>query len=158
MGSFVGQSPVLFQGISYVTADSNARHPALLGAKIEYLGEEYRWIHNASNSDAALGESLITTGLSGYSLTNTSLAAVDLPMCGVKHVTIPTGGYGWGLTRGIMEAAKITSTLVTGIMVTIGADGDLATFLKDTFPTGPLVGRVLSSGTGTAKVYCKYYG
>jgi hypothetical protein len=164
MGSFVAVSPLLpvppggGSPMSFVTADSAAA-PWPLGQRAIYGGEEYVWVHNAMSSAATAGIALCLSGLSGYSLTRSSVVADAIPICFVKHVDIPAGGYGWGLVQGVVQA-HFSSTMVTGINVGIGTDGVVDTHLKGSFPTGVLVGRTLSSATanGQGLCYVKCYG
>lgn len=160
LGNFEGVSPVGFSAdaISFVTQDSAAAVHKL-GTRRIFGGEEYVWIHNAmSGTELSPGELVTTSGLSGYSLTNSTTAADDLPMAVIKHVSIPTGGYGWGLVRGICEVLKIASTLSTGAIVTVGDNGQAKTALGGSFPTGPVIGKVLSSGTSACKAYVRLFG
>ncbi len=164
MGSFVGASPLLpvlpggGSAVSFVTVDSAAQ-PFTLGQRLVYGGEEYVWIHNAMSSAATAGIGMVLSALSGYSLTRSSTAASDIPMCFVKHVDIPAAGYGWGLVRGIVQA-HFSSTMVTGIPVVIGADGVVQTATTNTSFDCGLLGKTLSSATanGQGLCYVKCFG
>src|SRR5688500_4369336 len=148
MGSFVGVSPLLpvlagASAVSFVTADSAAA-PFALGQRAHYLGEEYVWVHNAMSSAATQGIGLVISNLSGYSLTRSSTAASDVPMCFVKHADIPEEGYGWGLVRGVVQA-HFSSTMVTGVVIVIGADGVVQTATTGTSFDPGILGKTLSS-------------
>lgn len=159
LGNFYDGDPILRKGISFVTANSVAEHRPEVGTRVIYKGEEYVFVHNAmASTELAQGEFAVMSSLSGYSLTKSSVQAADMPIGSVKHVTFPSGGYGWLLVRGINEVAKVESTLATGQLATIGDDGQLATYNAGTFPTGPLVAKVLSSGSSAAKVYHRCFG
>lgn len=164
LGNFSSVGPVQFgsvdgaEPISHVTSDSAAA-VAELGARVIYKGEEYVYFHNAQASTAlAVGDLCVTTALSGYSLTNATTLAHDMPLVTVKHVAIPSAGYGWGLVRGIAEALKIENTAATGVLLGVGSGGVAISFLVGSFPTGVCIGKVLSSGTGTCKAYVKLFG
>lgn len=165
----VGVGPVLFGSIdgatplSHVTADS-AKKIALLGERVTYGAEEYVYVYNNGATDAAVGMAMVMSSLSGYSLTISSLSGYDFPMCVVKHAAIPAGNYGWGLVRGITQV-RTESTMSTGAWLTLGDDGVFKTFIgssnTDTIQ-GAAVGKILSSGTGSAaslpKAYVKCFG
>lgn len=164
LGSFSGVGPVQFHSvdgaapISHVTTDSAAM-AAELGARVTFKGEDYVYIHNIQTSTAlAVGELCVLSGLSGYSLTNASTAAADMPLVVIKHVDIPSAGFGWGLVRGIAESLKVASTIATGVLLGVGDTGVAQTYVGGSFPTGPMIGKVLSSGTSTCKAYVKLYG
>jgi hypothetical protein len=132
---------------------------AELGARVIYKGEEYVYVHNAMASAATAGIALVLSSLSGYSLTRSSTAASDLPMCFVKHADIPAGGYGWAMTRGLVQA-WFSSTMVTGVLVVIGADGVVQTATTGTSFDPGILGKTLSSATanGQGLIYARCYG
>lgn len=159
MGNFYGVGPVNMKEISFATVDSGAANLPEVGTRRIYKGEEYVFVHNAmSATQLDMGELLTTSALSGYSLTNSTTAAADLPLASVKHVTIPTGGYGWALVRGINEVLKVATTMATGAVVGVGANGVGGVHVGGSFSTGPAIGKVLSSGSSTVKAYLKLYG
>lgn len=152
-GSIDGAAP-----ISHVTSDSAAMK-AELGARVVYKGEEYVYFHNTmANTAMAVGELGVISALSGYSLTNATIAAADMPLCVVKHAAVPSAGFGWGLVRGIAEALKVENTAGTGVLLGVGSGGVAISFLAGSFPTGPMIAKVLSSGTGTVKAYVRLFG
>lgn len=164
LGNFSSVGPIQFGSIdgghpiSHVTSDSAAAK-AELGARVIHKGEEYVYIHNAQASTAlAVGELCVVTALSGYSLTNATILAADMPLCAIKHAAIPSAGYGWGLVRGIAEALKVENTAGTGVLLGVGSGGVAISALGGSFPTGPVIAKVLSSGTGTVKAYVRLFG
>lgn len=164
MGTFSSAGPVVFKGtdsgapVSFVTSDSAALVHEL-GCKITYKGEDYRLIHNVqANTALAVGDLCVLSALSGYSVTNASILAADMPLCVVKHAAIPSAGFGWGLVRGMAEALKIENTAATGTLLTVGSGGVAISYLGGSFPTGPMIAKVISSGTGTCKAYVNLYG
>lgn len=164
MGNFGSVGPVTFKGtdagapVSFVTTDSAALAHEL-GARVIYKGEEYVLVHNVqANTALAVGDLCIASSLSGYSLTNATVLNQDMPLVGVKHAAIPSGGFGWGIVRGVMESLKIENTAVTGVLLSVGSGGVAISYLVGSFPTGPLIGKILSSGTGTCKAYVRLYG
>jgi hypothetical protein len=164
MGNFSSIGPVQFGSIdggapiSHVTSDSAAMK-AELGARVIYKGEEYVYFHNVmANTAMAVGELGVQSALSGYSLTNATTLAADLPLVTVKHAAVPSAGFGWGLVRGVAEALKIENTAATGVLLGVGSGGVAISLLVGSFPTGPCIGKVLSSGTGTCKAYVRLFG
>lgn len=156
LGKFTSVGPVQFSGIdgatpiSHVTVDS-AYKQAELGARVTVKGEDYVYIHNAGASDASIGRGMVMSALSGYSLTVSSVAAsYDVPWCVVKHNSIPAGGFGWGLVRGLTPLA-VDTTAATGTYVKLGDDGIFSAYVGSA-QTGVLIGRpdgkIVSTGTG----------
>lgn len=155
MGKF-SQGPILpaaLEGgapVSAATIDSaNVVH--MLGERMVYKGEEYVFVHNAGASDATPGLAMVMSGLSGYSLTISSISGAHLPICVVKHATIVAGGFGWGLVRGISQI-QTASTMATGAFGYLSEAGTFATFSvsanTDTLKGFPCV-QILSTGTGS---------
>ncbi len=164
MGNFSSVGPVVFKGtdsgapVSFVTSDSAAIVHEL-GCKITYKGEDYVLVHNTqANTALAVGDLCTISALSGYSVTNATISQADMPVCTVKHSAIPSAGYGWGLIRGMAEALKIENTAATGVLLGVGSGGVAISYLVGSFPTGPLIGKVISSGTGTCKAYVRLFG
>lgn len=160
LGNFSSVGPVAFtnnenSSISHVTADS-AKAVAELGARRTYKGEDYVYVH--SLVETAIGEILVLSAASTYSLTKTTVSKQDLPMCVVKHQTMPAAGYGWGLVRGVAEALKIENTAATGVALATGSGSVAISALVGSFPTQAAWAQVLSSGTGTCKAYVKCFG
>lgn len=164
LGKHIGVGPVMFKGVdnaapvSFVTSDSAAcAHE--IGTRVTYKGEDYVFVHNTQpNTALAVGDLCVISGLSGLSVTNATILQADMPICGVKHAPIPSAGFGWGITRGIMEALRIENTAGTGVLLGVGSGGVAISLLVGSFPTGAVIGKVLSSGTGTCKAYVKLYG
>jgi hypothetical protein len=142
LGTFSSVGPVQFGSIdggapiSHVTSDSAAMK-AVVGDRVTYKGEDYVYVHNVmANTAMAVGELGVVSALSGYSLTNATTLGADMPLIVVKHAAIPSAGFGWGLVRG----------------------GVAISFLGGSFPTGPMIGKILSSGTGTCKAMVRLFG
>jgi len=152
MGNFYGTGPLMKRGISFVTQDSAAEMPEL-GCRVLYKGEEYVWFHNVTASTEIQPNKLVTNSLlSGYSLTVSTVSG-GIALAATKHVTIPSGGYGWGLVRGLNQMT-CTSTLVSGVMIAVGDDGAVRTGVSGSFPTGMIIGQTLSSATSNGEALC----
>lgn len=153
--SHVGISPVQFpvagaSTVSFVTIDSGAIGAFKLGQRLVTGGEEYVFIHNAMVSAATAGIGMTTSGISGYSLTRSSTAAADVPVCFVKHNDIPAGGYGWGLVRGNVSV-HVASAVSAGKTITLDGDGVVGTHLKGSFPTGLCIGKMIDSAAASSQ-------
>ncbi len=126
-----------------------------MGDRVVSDGEEYVFVHNAGASTAAIGNFMVMSSLSGYSLTISSISGAHLPICVVKHSAIPAGGFGWALVRGISRILS-EATMATGALLGVGTDGAACAFpiSANTDVTKNIPwGTVLSSGTGTASSY-----
>lgn len=137
--------------VSATTIDS-AAVIHMLGERVIFKGEEYVYVYNAGATDANVGLAMVMSGLSGYSLTISSISGQDVPMCVVKHATILASGFGWGLVRGITPI-QTASTMATGAIAYLSDQGTFATFAvsanTDTLKGFPWA-KILSSGTGSA--------
>lgn len=146
--------PIAFESVSNVTSTNSTE----LGMRRWFAGEEYVYCYNATGSAATQGCLMVSSGLSGYSFTRSSTASADFPMVAVKHATVSAGQYFWGLVRGELNAMSIAMT--KGLLLTVGDDGAIATALVGSFPTGPVIGKALSTSTGNAQpsVMVKLFG
>lgn len=129
--AFYGASPIIFDGsgVSNVTATNSVE----LGTRVVYAGAEYVYVYNAGNSQISKGQGAVLSGVSGYSVTVSSVSPdAFLGVC--KHSTLTTGTYGWLLTRGYgYLAAPANTGLAAGSMAAAGSDG---VFTPATFGTG----------------------
>ena len=155
LGTFQSVSPISFESVSSVTATPSVA----LGTRKIHNGEEYVYVCNAMASAATAGIGLTISGLSGYSLTRSSLAGADIFMCFVKHTDIPAAGYGWGLVRGLVSA-HFASTMTTGVLVAVGLDGIVQTYTTATSFDPGILGKVISAATanGQGMTYVKCFG
>lgn len=120
--SFYSDTPVLFGGISGVTASRGSKDPEL-GARCNYAGNQYVYAYNAGNSEAypGIGMTLIA-GATNYSCTISTTAGLDQPVGVVRHATMATGTYGWLLTKGI-GSAYTSAAIAAGTGLQIAANG-----------------------------------
>lgn len=150
-----GIAPIFFKGLSNVTAVPDVQ----LGTRRLENGEEYVYCYNNTGSSATQGCLMIASGgVSGFSFTRSSTAAIDIPMVGVKHVTVPAGEYFWGLVRGTMYI--LSATISAGNPIAIGADGVCQSHLAATFATGTAIGKMLAAGSGATNslAYVRLFG
>ncbi len=150
LGSFKSVGPVTFESVSNVTATPSTE----LGARRIHNGEEYVYFRNDTGSAATQGMAMVISGNSGYSLTRSSTTGDDFVVCFVKHADVADDSYAWGLVRGITQV-HVASTLATGQLFQVGADGVVATYVATA--TGECIGKMILTGTdstGNAWVDC----
>lgn len=155
LGSFKSVGPISEEGVSNVTATPSVA----LGTRRTHMGEDYVYFYNNGASAASVGLLLTSTGLSGYSLTKSTVSGNDFPLCVVKHAEVPAGSYGWGLVRGICTP-QVESTMATGTLLMVADAGLFKTLLtgSTSFPVGP-IGKMLATNTNTTGIaYVKLYG
>ena len=146
--SFQGADPIAFESVSAVTQTASVK----LGARRIVDGEEYVYAYNDTGSAATQGALMIASGCSGYSLTRSSTASADFPVCAVKHADLAAGDYFWGITRG--KCSMMSLAMTKGLLVGVGADGALKTFLTATFATGACIGKALDTSTASSRPEC----
>jgi hypothetical protein len=150
-----GVGPIRFETVSQVTQTPSVE----LGTRVINSGEEYVYCYNATGSAVTQGALMIASGaVSGYSLTRSSVASVDLPMVAVKNAALAAGDYFWGLVRGQCRVMSIAIT--AGNLVGVGTDGAINTFLVGSFPTGVVVGKALDTATASTMplIQLRLYG
>lgn len=150
---FHGQN-VVAESVSQVTLTNSVE----VGTRRIVAGDEYVYVYNASASSAQIstGYGVVLSAVSGYSVTVSSTTTTDFMIGICRHVTIPTAGYGWVLSRGFSSFnAGASDSFAVGNLIAIGVDGAFASKSSATGYTGPVVGKCmvaaasgLSSGTG----------
>lgn len=145
---------ILEEGVSSVTATNSVQ----LGTRRVENGDEYVYCYNNTGSQATQGALMIQSAVSGYSLTRSSTDALDFPLAVVKNASVPVANYFWGLTRG--SSYSLSGAMAAGELITVGADGAIATFITATLATGVPIGKCLVAGTanGGAICYFRLYG
>jgi len=146
--SYYGAAPILFESVSQVTLTPSVD----LGTRRHEAGKEYLYCYNNTGSAVTQGALMVASALSGYSLTRSSTAAADLPLVGVENTSLAAAEYFWGLVRGPMSVMSVAMT--AGALITIGADGVVQTALVGSFPTGPVIGKALTTSTANAQPSC----
>jgi hypothetical protein len=118
--AYQGIAPVIFESVSHVTATNSVE----LGTEVTVDGRRYRYVYNAGNSQISVGRGATVSGTSGYSVTVSSTTMLDVFVGACYHATIPTGYYGWLLTKGAGKVAAPASTgLASGDILFPGGDG-----------------------------------
>jgi hypothetical protein len=119
--SFHGLSPIRFGSVSMVTATLGTNDPEV-GTVCDFGADRYIFVYNVGSSTIGVGSGAVLSGVSGYSVTVSSVTHTDIPVGVCKHVAIPTGSYGWLLQRGF-STAQAGSAVATANGLTLGADG-----------------------------------
>lgn len=141
--SFYSDTPVIFGGVSGVTATPGAKDPEL-GARTTYNGNHYLYAYNGADTQAVPGMALVPlSGSNGYTGTVTAVASYDIPLGVVYNTTMTTNTYGWVLTRGY-GVAYTSAAIAAKIPLEITASGIFGTAV-----TGTVWG-VLTSATSAA--------
>ena len=147
-------NPVLFAGVSQVTASLGANDPEV-GAECRVGDETYIFVYNAGNSQIQPSYGAVVSAVSGYSVTISSVTGVDFLVGVCKHATLTTGTYGWLLQKGFCEVEmEADNSAAAGGILALAADGEFAFKSNSTgYPT-PAVGKAMaaiaSAGSGTA--------
>ncbi len=142
-------SPVFPKSVSFVTAV--AEYP--VGTRrTDSAGNEYVYGCNASaNSIFYPGvPGVLTNATTGHSFTVTNAASqVGLVAAVCHHATIPTGNYGWFMTRGLCRAVPDSSQveMAAGEYLAVGVDGGFVSGACGTamFQTGLVFGLAVES-------------
>lgn len=154
--SFYGVSPVLFAGVSQVTASLGTNDPEI-GTRMSAGDEDYLFVYNAGNSQAVPGQLLTASAVTNYSLTISSTTNLDVAVGVVKHATLTTGTYGWLLTKGF-GPAKLTadSGCAAGQLLTVGGDGVWSVKSLSTAIPSEVYGKAMTA-TASAGVCDAYF-
>jgi hypothetical protein len=139
MSGFQGNAPVVFRGVSFVTATRVSKDPQVGTIKI-IDNDEYVFVYNDCNSQIVPTNVCIPqSGMSiaSVTLSSTSGAGKAFGIC--KHATIPTASYGYLLKRG-------TATINGGADASFAAGGSVG--IGDAGLAGlgpPIFGQALSA-------------
>lgn len=133
-----------------VTASLGTNDPSV-GDIAEVADEKYIFVYNAGNSQISVGRGATLSGVTGYSVTVSSVTGADMFVGVCKHATLTTGTYGWLLTRGFSQVQMGASdSCTTGGVLTVGVDGAFALKSQSTGHQSPTCAKAMSgadSGT-----------
>lgn len=143
--------PIGFSSISGVTATPGANDPEV-GTVRQEGDEKYMWVYNTGSSTVGVGRLAVLSGVTGYSVTVSSVTGVDFAVGVVKHTAIPTGSYGWLLTRGFTQAQLgADDSATTGSILRLGVDGAFTLASNVTGHFSPVIGKAMSgAASGTS--------
>ncbi len=120
--AFYSEGPVIFGGVSGVTATPGSKDPEL-GARCVYSGNHYIYAYNAGNSEAYPGTAMtLIAGATSYSGTLSTTAGLDVPFGVVRNATMTTGAYAWLLKEGI-GSAYTSAAIAAGVALQPAANG-----------------------------------
>jgi len=150
--------PIKFYGVSHVTASLSSKHPQLGAETFDSDGNKYVWAYNDCNSEIGKGFGcVLQSGVStAYSMTLSAATSADFVVGVVKHTSIPTGNYGWLLTRGggVAEMGATSGSVASRGLIEIGANGVWVPVSNTTGNKAAAVGQALaaivSSASGSA--------
>ena len=150
-----GNPKARFSSVSMVTASLGANDPEV-GTVCREGDEEYIFVYNNGTSQISPGYGAIVSGVSGYSVTVSSVTDVDNCVGICRHATLTTGTYGWLVTKGFTQVQMgANNSAAVGDMLILGTDGVAA---RKTWTTGiaPAFGKAMaaiaSGASGTAFV------
>lgn len=145
-----------FVSPSFVTNSLGPNDPKV-GDVIRDGDENYIFVYNAGNSMITVGDGVIVSAVSGYSVTLSSTTSVDILVGINKHSTISTGYYGYVCTKGwsqVNMGANLSAA--AGALLILAADGK---FTNKTISTGyvsPAIVKTMeaiaSGASGTAYI------
>lgn len=155
-GSNFGYPPIVNESVSAVTATPSM----MVGVRRFEQGDEYLYVYNNGTTQIAPGNGCIVSGVTGYSVTVSSVTSVDTFIGVCKHATITTGTYGWVVTRGwVPFRAAANSALASADYVMASDNGTFC--VPSTVVTGYIgnfIGKVTqstaSAGLGFGYVNC----
>jgi hypothetical protein len=144
--AFYSENPILFGGLSGVTATRGAKDPEL-GTKVNYGGNEYLYVYNAATTAVPIGYAVTPlAGTTGYSCTISTTAQIDVPMGVVKNATLSASCYGWIQTKGYCNI-HVSAAVTAGAPMQLGANG-----LWVSGVTGPFFAKLLSTVSAATNV------
>jgi hypothetical protein len=152
------QSYHRFDSVSAVTATRGANDPRV-GDRCQTADEEYLYVYNTGSSTASIGHCVTVSAVTGYSVTVSTLTSTDFIVGVVKHANIPTGSYGWVVTRGFTSVEMgADNSAAAGNLLGVGVDGTFALQSSATGYTAPAVGKAMeaiaSGASGQAFIRC----
>lgn len=149
--SFYGVAPIRFGSVSMVTSSLGANDPEV-GTVVDSGADRYIFVYNGGSSTVSVGNAAVLSGVSGYTVTVSSVTHADIPVGVCKHAAIPTGSYGWLLQRGF-STAQAGSAVATANGLTLGADGtwqaQLTTTAYSQVVLPPVYGKAMGSAASS---------
>lgn len=130
-----------------------------VGTVVREGDEEYIFVYNTGNSEIPPGYGATVSAVTGYSVSVSTTAGVDIPVGVCKHATLTTGAYGFLLKRGFSAfKAPANSAVTVADRLALGADGvwsAVPTVSNVSNTYNSIYGKVVqantaSAGTGTA--------
>lgn len=146
-----GSEVIYSEGVSNVTLTNSV---ALGMERRDDAGNRYIYCFNAGSSVIGQGLAAIISGLSGYSVTVSSVTGTDGIAIGIaRNATIPTAAYGWLMYRGFSGfTAAANDSFTTGDPICLGTDGKMGMKSQATgFSAAQTIGKcILSTASATS--------
>jgi len=143
--AFYSVDPVRFGvGVSGTTTTLGVNDPEI-GTRMVVDELEYLFVYNAGGEQIGVGQPVILSSVTGYSVTVSSVTSVDFAIGVRQHSTCPTAAYCWVATRGIgvVEMGSNESAAV-GDPLGIGTEGFCLASNMTGFRT-PVCGKALEA-------------
>lgn len=151
--SVYNEGPIRFSSISMVTATLGTNDPQV-GERTREDDEEYVFVYNTGNSQISVGRAAVLSGVTGYSVTVSSVTAVDFAVGVCKHATLTTATYGWLVTKGFTQVQLgADDSATTGSVLRLALDGGFALASNATANMSPVIAKAMTgaaSGTSCA--------
>lgn len=155
--------PVGFAGKSFTTTSLGTNDPQL-GQILRDGGKEYVWVYNAGGASGSVGTAVIISGVSGYSVTVSSVTDLNGWMIGVvENNTLTTAAYAWVVMRGYTQInMSANNSAAAGERLTLGTDGLFSRLVSANTDTlrnsvvGVAMSAIASGASGTAYIRSFY--
>lgn len=149
-------SPIRFVGQSFTTSSLGTNDPQV-GDIARFGNEDALFVYNVGSSTLGLNKGCVVSGVSGYSVTVSSTSSSDLLIGVAKYVAIPTGSYGYVVTKGWVQVdmAATSGSVAAGGLLELSADGFFAPRSNSTGAvnfSGKAMAAIVSSASGTAYI------
>jgi hypothetical protein len=145
--------PIRFDSVSNVTATRGPKDPEV-GTVVEEGNHKYVYVYNAGNSQISVGRLAVMSGVSGYSVTVSSVTGVDFAVGVCKHATLTTGTYGWLMTRGFTQAQLgANDSATTGDILRLGVDGAFTLASLVTGHFSPVIGKAMTGAASATSCH-----
>ena len=116
---------------------------------------EYVYVYNAGGSDIPPGYGCCLTGVTGHSVTISSVSNITPCLGVVQNATLVTASYGWVLKRGFMNLeASTISAFASGQNLQLGINGVFSDALTNAGAEGRGLAVVATLGSGWCRVMC----
>lgn len=154
----VGGEALYSEGVSNVTL-TNSVLPGM--RRCDENGNDYIYAFNAGNQQISQGiAAVLASACSGYSVTVSATAQLDIGIGVCRNATMATAAYGWLMTNGFGPISTDNTSGVTNQVFVIGLNGALQvlTSVVGSFVTGTIVGKLNTSvATGATATNAAYF-
>lgn len=117
-----GNLPHRFGSVSMVTTSLGPNDPKV-GDRTRSGDEEYLFVYNTGGEQISPSYGVIVSGVTGYSVSISSVGRADFCVGVCKNATITTGAYGWVVTKGFVDVECGDDAIAKGDLIAISADG-----------------------------------